>query len=75
MSKAHTKRSFVTKAELSTPPVCNPAACISFAQPKIERKKRGNSSKVERCLAKAKVEGSNPFFRFNVVLQNDIQAP
>ena len=26
--------------------------------------KRGNSSKVEYSLAKARVEGSNPFFRF-----------
>ena len=34
--------------------VCLKAAAIKFC---------GNSSMVERCLAKAKVEGSNPFFR------------
>ncbi len=30
----------------------------------IDTKKSGNSSMVEYCVANAKVEGSNPFFRF-----------
>lgn len=34
-----------------------------------EYKKSGNSSMVEYCVANAKVEGSNPFFRFILILK------